>query len=58
MSTSDELAELRRLLEALRSGAMHIRQGAKDVTRREHDLLERAVTRLDLVISRARRRER
>jgi hypothetical protein len=52
----DDFAELRRLLAALQSGSMTIRERGHEVTTREQEMLEREITRLERLISRARRR--
>jgi hypothetical protein len=53
-STTEELASLRQLLSALKSGSMTLRQGGKDVTRREIAKLKPDIEFLESIIARTK----
>lgn len=57
MNASDELANLRRFLETLKSGTTTIRRNGKDVTAQEVEILEREIAHLESVLAQYRVRK-
>jgi len=55
MTAVAELAALRNLLEALKSGSMSIRKNGNDVTQREIGKLAPDITYLETVLARSRK---
>jgi hypothetical protein len=57
MNASDELANLRRFLETLKSGTTTIRRNGKDVTAQEVEILEKEIAYLEKILAQYRARK-